>query len=1325
MKDILNGLNKEQVQAVTTVGGQLLVIAGAGTGKTTVIARRIAHIIEKKLAKPAEILALTFTDKAAQEMEERVDVLVPYGWVDTWISTFHAFGDRVLRQHCLEVGLPPDFRVMTKPEQFLFVQQNLFRFNLEYFRPLANPTKYIQALLALVSRAKDEDVDHNQYLKFAQKITGDRAEQEKQVELSRFFADYERFKAQAGLVDFGDLVVLALKLFRDRPQILGQYQERFKYILVDEYQDTNYAQNEIVKLLSYKHKNICVVGDDDQCLPAGTKIKTLQGEKAIELIKAGDEVITAVGKGHLSKSKVTAVIKNAKKVRLLTFTTENGYSLTTTDNHKMFCYVPPRQSSSRWHHVYLMNRSNLGWRIGVTCDLAQRLRLERSADTIVGLRTFTTDTEARYHEMLWALKYGIPPNIFKARAGIAIQGDYLTRLYKQLDTIGAAYKLADDLHVDLNSPHYSLNAVTRGTSRRIKINIELCTRRYVSKSTHYNGLLQNPHIAHSVNLETSNKEIIKKIKNAGFPFSRAKRGIRVRIESNDIKKIGKLSEQLQIITGGIIEGKFSVGTLNSQNLPALLIPAGNVLTGHFLPIVKGFRVFYDRVVNVAEKTIDDVVYDLEVERTHNFVANGIVVHNSIYKFRGAAISNILQFKRNFPKTRQVVLTQNYRSSQAILDAAYRLIKHNDPDRLEVKNKINKKLRSVKREYGQAPQELFGQTLSDETDLVAEEILKLTSQKTKTKKDQTSFKDIVILVRANSQAPAFMRSLNMRQIPHKFLGSSGLYDLEEIRNLISFLRAVSHFDDSLNLYNLATSDYYGLSMEDCIRCMDWASRKNKTLHWVFENIGKTDIEISDKSQKIIKKLITDLKKYAEISRKQKVGRVLYEFLKDSGIFDRKDFSGEDQSKIQNIAKFFEKIQEFSFLAQEESVRNFTDYLEFMRVAGDDPATAEVDPDQDAVGIMTVHAAKGLEFKVVFLVNLVSERFPARDRGELIELPVGLIKETLPVGDYHLEEERRLFYVGITRAKELIYFTWSKDYGGKRLRKISPFVLEALDRQQVNSQSIKKSSLEKITRIALSDASPNNQLVLLDNRVIRLSQQQVDDYLTCPLKYRYASIMRIPVLKHHTVVYGAALHKAVETFYRQKMAGKTMSLSPLLEVFENSWDQEGFLSAQHEELRLSQGKKVLENFWQREKSNPILPTFIEKPFRVGFGQVQLVGRMDRVDVIDGKVTILDFKSSENVTQEQANRRARESVQLGIYALAYYKIYGQIPDRVGLYFLENGIVGALAPDQDYLSKVEQWIKQTEQGILSGNFAAQPSFLACAFCVFNSICPFTATKV
>ena len=129
--DILKDLNKEQKEAVIHDKGPLLIIAGAGTGKTTVVTRRIAYLINKKKAKPEEILALTFTDKAASEMEERVDILVPYGFVDTWISTFHAFGDRVLRDYALDLGLPNDFRVLSQSEQAVFLEEHLFEFDLK------------------------------------------------------------------------------------------------------------------------------------------------------------------------------------------------------------------------------------------------------------------------------------------------------------------------------------------------------------------------------------------------------------------------------------------------------------------------------------------------------------------------------------------------------------------------------------------------------------------------------------------------------------------------------------------------------------------------------------------------------------------------------------------------------------------------------------------------------------------------------------------------------------------------------------------------------------------------------------------------------------------------------------------------------------------------------------------------------------------------------------------------------------------------------------------------------------------------------------------
>ena len=155
---ILEGLNAPQRAAVTHETGPLLIIAGAGTGKTTVITRRIAYLIATRRARPSEILALTFTDKAAAEMEERVDTLVPYGYADVQIATFHAFGDRLIKENALELGLTPDFRVLTRAEQIIFLRDHLFEFPLKHYRPLGDPTRHLQAMLTLFSRLKDEDV---------------------------------------------------------------------------------------------------------------------------------------------------------------------------------------------------------------------------------------------------------------------------------------------------------------------------------------------------------------------------------------------------------------------------------------------------------------------------------------------------------------------------------------------------------------------------------------------------------------------------------------------------------------------------------------------------------------------------------------------------------------------------------------------------------------------------------------------------------------------------------------------------------------------------------------------------------------------------------------------------------------------------------------------------------------------------------------------------------------------------------------------------------------------------------------------------------------
>src|SRR5438552_1257293 len=273
---ILDGLNDEQRRAVTHDAGPLLIVAGAGTGKTTVITRRIAWLIAQKKARPEEILALTFTDKAAAEMEERVDTLVQYGYADVEISTFHAFGDRLLREHALEIGLQPDFRVLNRAEQVIFFRDRLFEFPLAHYRPLGDPARHIRAIMTLISRCKDEDISPEEYQAYVEQVaaevpTADDYEEAReriaeQRELAATYAKYQELMAREGCVDFGDQIVLVMKLLRARANVRANLQRRFKYVMVDEFQDTNHAQFELVKLLGARHGNVGCVCDDDQAI---------------------------------------------------------------------------------------------------------------------------------------------------------------------------------------------------------------------------------------------------------------------------------------------------------------------------------------------------------------------------------------------------------------------------------------------------------------------------------------------------------------------------------------------------------------------------------------------------------------------------------------------------------------------------------------------------------------------------------------------------------------------------------------------------------------------------------------------------------------------------------------------------------------------------------------------------------------------------------------------------------------------------------------------------------------------------------------------------
>src|SRR6266568_7421056 len=166
----LTKLNEEQHLAVTHGTGPLLIIAGAGTGKTTVVTKRIEHLILDEKIPSSNILALTFTEKAAQEMETRIDEILPYGYTTLWIETFHAFCDRILRLEAINIGLNPRFDLLTEAESLLFLRKHLFDFNLDYFRPLGSPMKFLQGMLTHFSRLRDDDISPEQYINYSKKL---------------------------------------------------------------------------------------------------------------------------------------------------------------------------------------------------------------------------------------------------------------------------------------------------------------------------------------------------------------------------------------------------------------------------------------------------------------------------------------------------------------------------------------------------------------------------------------------------------------------------------------------------------------------------------------------------------------------------------------------------------------------------------------------------------------------------------------------------------------------------------------------------------------------------------------------------------------------------------------------------------------------------------------------------------------------------------------------------------------------------------------------------------------------------------------------------
>ncbi len=937
--DLLADLNRAQNEAVTFGAGPLLIVAGAGTGKTTVITRRIAWLIEQGKAKPEEILALTFTDKAASEMEQRVDRLLPLGYVNTWISTFHAFGERIIRDYGLEIGLPDDGKVLTGAQQWILIRNNLERCSLQYYRPLGNPTRFIHALLAHFSRAKDEEISPENYLKYVKDLElnndlntsvistkrpkGARGEissatpkdsvrsldtaRDDEIadivrlqEVANAYHVYQQLLLENSALDFGDLINYALKIVRDRPRVRDQLRKKFKYILVDEFQDTNFAQYELVKLLAAPSNNITVVGDDDQ---------------------------------------------------------------------------------------------------------------------------------------------------------------------------------------------------------------------------------------------------------------------------------------------------------------------------------------------------------------------------SVYKFRGASISNILEFKEDYKNCREIFLTENYRSYQEILDRAYEFIQLNNPYRLEVKlreksgKQFSKKLTASREGVAQVAH-LCYETGPEEAEGVIKKILELR------KSENALWSDFAILMRANSSAPLFLQILTRYKIPFEYVANRGLYFEPIILEVLNYLRILDNHHDSEALYRCLTREPFHLPHNDVVALAGFAKRRTISL---FDALSQTSgIAITPAGASVVEKFVSTLASHTTYARTHSSAEVYVKIIHDLGIEERVAHPALVRD-AEFLATFYQTIGRFELDSEDRSIHSFLAYLNLELQSGEEGQLPENnDEGPDTVKIITVHSAKGLEWRFVFVVQLIDRRFPSTERREPIELPRALIKEILPEGDVHLQEERRLFYVALTRARDGLYLTSAKDYLGKTTRKPSQFLHElgfVKNDPTPKVRGVRQLSEGTLRIPAHTDIVTNSpaRYPIPDS----FSFSSVSAFRKCPLEYKFRYLLKLPGPGAAQLSFGVTIHKSLEEFLKlwkarlqmsqgdlfsgQTKKGALPTFDELLELYKRSWIDDWYDSAeQKKEYKSERGIAQLKNFYDHCLANPPRPKYLEAFFKIAMGPYKFVGKIDRIDETatgDG-VTIIDYKTGQ-ATPKKLEKVDRD--QLVIYQIA----------------------------------------------------------------------------
>jgi len=696
---------------------------------------------------------------------------------------------------------------------------------------------------------------------------------------------------------------------------------------------------------------------------------------------------------------------------------------------------------------------------------------------------------------------------------------------------------------------------------------------------------------------------------------------------------------------------------------------------------------------------------------------------AIYRFRGASFGSFKLFLQRFTNWTEgqdsapyrVSLTNNYRSTPNILRVATQAIGMN-----EVSPEFPKKVLHPSRPEGEKIRIVELDSPESEATWVADELQRIHNA-------GRPWHHFAVLYRQHAHRDFLVEELSQRKIPF-VISKLSILEHPLVRDVLAYLRLIASPRDDVACARVLSAPAWHLTAPDLVRLSERTSKKRGTSLYDVLQAPQGELPF-DASPAAAKELLEFLGAERKTMRRRTAREILGDLTEWLEVPQRA--SAQDRKYVNRLAQF---AKDWEPKSDTRSLREFLEYLEYFEQAGG-TLSLEEDAPGDAVQLMTVHGAKGLEFPHVFLMRVNSRAFPAGDRAPLFEFPIRLMKEELPQGDFHIQEERRLFYVALTRAQERLTLTTVTEKKNKVPVFIEDIVMEpAIKRRDVSLSAPRVKKKEPSAREAgATDAdlfpageAPPKIFARIAKwaetfhpavpEPLKLSSSAVDNFRKCPQQYAFSKLWCLAEGPRATLSFGSVMHTTIKRFLEQVKNGNTLPFDEVQRIYETEWTSAGYEDEYQEAEYKKDGLEQLRVFHAAILAEAPKILEQEKPFELPLeNDVILAGRMDQVNALGrNQVEIVDYKTGKPRKESEI----RKSLQLSIYALAAKEIFEWDPKRLVFHFLQDNSTMVTTRDARQIADAEKIIQETAADIRAKHFPPKPGY-ACRTCAYGLICP------